>query len=88
MAKEGILIQRYEGGVNNKDSQKDLPEGFLAEAKNVDVSEIGRIQSLGSFAALGSLDAQSSSSDISSFQPGHGLFSFRTDETCTGVACL
>ena len=84
MAKEGILIQRYEGGVNNKDSQKDLPDGFLAEAKNVDVSEIGRIQSLGSFAALGSLDAQSSSSDISSFQPGHGLFSFRTDERISG----
>ena len=87
MAKEGILIQRYEGGVNNKDSQKDLPDGFLAEAKNVDVSEIGRIQSLGSFAALGSLDAQSSSSDISSFQPGHGLFSFRTDERISsGIA--
>jgi len=84
MAKEGILIQRYEGGVNNKDSQKDLPDGFLAEAKNVDVSEIGRIQSLGSFAALGTLDAQSSSSDISSFQPGHGLFSFRTDERISG----
>ena len=87
MAKEGILIQRYEGGVNNKDSQKDLPDGFLAEAKNVDVSEIGRIQSLGSFAALGTLDAQSSSSDISSFQPGHGLFSFRTDERISsGIA--
>ena len=42
MAKEGILIDRYEGGVNNKDSQKDLPNGFLAEAKNIDVSEIGR----------------------------------------------
>ena len=80
MAKEGILIQRYEGGVNNKDSQKDLPDGFLAEAKNVDVSEIGRIQSFGSFAALGSLDAKSTSGDISTFQPGHGLFSFRTDE--------
>ena len=84
MAKEGILIQRYEGGVNNKDSQKDLPDGFLAEAKNVDVSEIGRIQSLGSFAALGSLDAKSTSGDISTFQPGHGLFSFRTDEQISG----
>ena len=88
MAKEGILIQRYEGGVNNKDSQKDLPDGFLAEAKNVDVSEIGRIQSLGSFAALGSLDAKSSSDNISgTFQPGHGLFSFRTDERISsGIA--
>lgn len=84
MAKEGILIDRYEGGVNNKDSQKDLPNGFLAEAKNIDVSEIGRIQSLGSFVALGSLDAKSSSSDISTFQPGHGLFSFRTDEQISG----
>ena len=84
MAKEGILIQRYDGGVNNKDSQKDLPEGFLAEAKNIDVSEIGRIQSLGSFVALGSLDAKSVSGDISSFQPGHGLFSFRTDERISG----
>ena len=84
MAKEGILIQRYEGGVNNKDSQKDLPDGFLAEAKNVDVSEIGRIQSLGSFVALGSLDAKSSSDNISTFQPGHGLFSFRTDEQISG----
>ena len=85
MAKEGILIQRFDGGVNNKDSQKDLPEGFLAEAKNIDVSEIGRIQSLGSFAALGSLDAQSVSGDISSFQPGHGLFSFRTDERISSL---
>jgi len=81
MAKEGILIQRYDGGVNNKDSQKDLPEGFLAEAKNIDVSAVGRIKTPGKFEAdtFGS-GSTSISVTSPSFVANAGLFSFRTDE--------
>lgn len=81
MAKEGILIQRFDGGVNNKDSQKDLPEGFLAEAKNIDVSAIGRIKTPGKFEAdtFGS-GSTSISVTSPSFVANAGLFSFRTDE--------
>ena len=85
MAKEGILIQRFDGGVNNKDSQKDLPEGFLAEAKNIDVSAVGRIKTPGKFeadtfiAADGGADASMNVASPS-FVANAGLFSFRTDE--------
>ena len=85
MAKEGILIQRYDGGVNNKDSQKDLPDGFLAEAKNIDVSAVGRIKTPGKFeadtfiAADGGADASMNVASPS-FVANAGLFSFRTDE--------
>ena len=81
MAKEGILIQRFDGGVNNKDSQKDLPEGFLAEAKNIDVSAVGRIKTPGKFEAdtFGS-GSTSISVTSPSFVANAGLFSFRTDE--------
>ena len=81
MAKEGILIQRYDGGVNNKDSQKDLPEGFLAEAKNIDVSAVGRIKTPGKFEA-DTFGGGSASMNVASpsFVANAGLFSFRTDE--------
>ena len=85
MAKEGILIQRFDGGVNNKDSQKDLPEGFLAEAKNIDVSAVGRIKTPGKFeadtfiAADGGADTSMNVASPS-FVANAGLFSFRTDE--------
>jgi hypothetical protein len=82
MAKEGILIQRYDGGVNNKDSQKDLPEGFLAEAKNIDVSSVGRIKTPGKFEAdtFGAGSTEISVSTGGNIVSGAGLFSFRTDE--------
>ena len=81
MAKEGILIQRFDGGVNNKDSQKDLPEGFLAEAKNIDVSAVGRIKTPGKFEA-DTFGGGSASMNVASpsFVANAGLFSFRTDE--------
>ena len=81
MAKEGILIQRYDGGVNNKDSQKDLPEGFLAEAKNIDVSAVGRIKTPGKFEP-DTFGGGSASMNVGSpsFVANAGLFSFRTDE--------
>ena len=85
MAKQAALIQRFDGGLNNKDSKKDLPEGFLAEAKNIDVSSVGRIKAPGKFeadtfiAADGDADATINLSP-SGFTPGKGLFSFKTDE--------
>ena len=82
MAKQSITISRFDGGVNNKDSQKDLPEGFLAEAKNVDVSSVGRIKALGKFEAdtFGSGGSTSINLTPSGFTSGKGLFNFNTDE--------
>ena len=77
MAKQVEIIQRFDGGLNNRDSQKDLTEGFLSDATNVDVSHIGTIKSVGKFVS----DGFDNTIDLTpaSFQTGVGLFTFRTD---------
>ena len=77
MAKQAELITRFDGGLNNRDSQKDLTEGFLSDVTNVDVSHIGTIKSIGKFVSTGfdnTIDLTPAS-----FQTGVGLFTFRTD---------
>ena len=39
MPKQSFPIISFEKGINNKDAARDLEEGFLVEATNVDVSE-------------------------------------------------
>lgn len=77
MAKQVEIIQRFDGGLNNRDSQKDLTEGFLSDVTNVDVSHIGTIKSVGKFVS----DGFDNTIDLtpSNFQTGVGLFTFRTD---------
>jgi len=77
MAKQAGIIQRFDGGLNNRDSQKDLTEGFLSDVTNVDVSHIGTIKSVGKFVS----DGFDNTIDLtpSNFQTGVGLFTFRTD---------
>ena len=77
MAKQLELIQRFDGGLNNRDSQKDLTEGFLSDATNIDISHIGTVKSIGKFVS----DGFTNTIDLTpaSFQTGVGLFTFRTD---------
>ena len=77
MAKQAELITRFDGGLNNRDSQKDLTEGFLSDVTNVDVSHIGTIKSIGKFVSTGFDNTIALTPD--SFQTGVGLFTFRTD---------
>ena len=44
MHKQAIPLNRFEGGLNNRDSARDIGDNFLAEATNVDVSSVGRIR--------------------------------------------
>lgn len=76
MPKEGITIKRFDGGLNTKDSQRDIPDGFLQSATNIDVSSIGKVKLPGQFAAFSS-NIVKSTPNISA---GSGLFSFKTDE--------
>ncbi len=83
MAKEGIAIQRFDGGVNNKNSQKDIPEGFVAVGTNIDVSAIGTVKTPGKFESGTFGAAENTSISVSTggnIVSGAGLFSFRTDE--------
>jgi hypothetical protein len=76
MPKEGITIKRFDGGLNTKDSQRDIPDGFLQSATNIDVSSIGKIKLPGQFAAFSSNIVKSTPNILAGF----GLFSFKTDE--------
>lgn len=83
MAKEGIAIQRFDGGVNNKNSQKDIPEGFVAVGTNIDVSAIGTVKTPGKFESGTFGASETTSISVSTggnIVSGAGLFSFRTDE--------
>ena len=81
MPKQGTTIKRFDGGLNTKDSQRDIPDGFLQSATNIDVSSIGKVKLPGQFAAFSSDIVTSSSPDIIA---GFGLFSFKTDEQIDG----
>ena len=54
MPKVSVPLKRFDGGLNNRDSARDIGDNFLAEATNVDVSSVGRIRTLGEFKDLAS----------------------------------
>ena len=83
MPKQSFPINSFEKGINNKDAARDLEEGFLVEATNVDVSEKGKIICLGTFGALGT-PTDVATGSLSAHQPGYGLFKFRADIVPTG----
>lgn len=76
MPKSAVSLTKFDKGLNDKFSSKDLEAGFLSEAINIDVSEKGKLSSLGSFVDLG---ASLTVASVTDFEPGYGLFSFRTD---------
>ena len=79
MPKQSIPLNRFEGGLNNRDSARDIGDNFLAEATNVDVSSVGRIRPLGEFANLDPTITIASSEVNTELQPGYGLFKINVD---------
>ncbi len=75
MPKVSVPINRFEGGLNNRDAARDIGDNFLAEATNVDVSSVGRIRPLGEFKNL----STSITSNVDNHQPGYGLFKINVD---------
>ena len=70
MAKQAFNIARFDGGLNNKNSAKDLQQGFLAEATNVNVGHLGKIITTGKLANLSSSFTLSDDGDAA-IQPGY-----------------
>jgi len=85
MAKQSFNIKRFDAGLNNKDSQKDLTDGFLAEATNVNVGHLGKIITTGKLDDLSSSFTLTDDGDAA-IQPGYGLFKFSSDITPGGGA--
>lgn len=83
MPRTPINIERFDRGFTDKISIRDLREGSLAEATNVDVSAVGKVTNSGSFGSSSGVTANDnlklSDTEISSFQAGHNLFSFKSD---------
>ena len=75
MPKVSVPLNRFDGGLNNRDSARDIGDNFLAEATNVDVSSVGRIRTLGEFKDL----ASSMTSNVTNHEPAYGLFKINTD---------
>ena len=85
MAKQSYNIKRFELGVNNKDSQKDLADGFLAEATNVNVGHMGKIITCGQFANLSSSYTLTDDGNAG-IEAGYGLYKFSSDIVPTSGA--
>lgn len=79
MPKLSQPLKDFNKGLNDKDSPKDLGDGFLAEALNVDLHSAGKITALGSFVTAQISSTNITVAAITDFEPGYGLFSFRTD---------
>ncbi len=75
MPKVSVPVNRFEGGLNNRDAARDIGNNFLAEAVNVDVSSVGRVRTLGEFKNL----STSITSNVDNHQPAYGLFKINVD---------
>ena len=84
MPKQAINFKRFDRGFVNKVSERDLVDGTLAEAKNVNVSVQGVIENGDSFSgADATLTSGSGGTVLSntnvSMTSGYGLFTFKSD---------
>ena len=83
MPRQAINIQRFDRGINDKQSDRDLAEGFLLEAKNLDVSKVGEVTNLGSFSQATTATTNNnltlSDTELTDFQSGYNLFTFNSD---------
>ena len=84
MPKQAINLKRFDRGFVNKVSERDLVDGTLAEAKNVNVSVQGVIENGDSFSgANATLTAGSGGTTLSNanvtMTSGYGLFTFKSD---------
>ena len=85
MAKQSFNVRQFELGVNNKNSAKDLSDGFLAEATNVNVGNVGKILTCGKFDNLSSSTTLTDDGNAG-IQAGYGLYKFSSDIVPTGGA--
>lgn len=83
MPRESITINRYDRGLADDPSPKNLKVGELKEAVNIQVAADGRVSMLGKFTSDTSLSS-GPVSDIKTVEPGYGLFTFSSDYTSTG----
>ena len=72
MPKQTVTLNKFEKGLDSKNAPKDIGEGFLSAATNIDVSSVGRITTLGSF--NNDLHSNTNLTGIANFEPGYGLF--------------
>lgn len=71
----------FEGGLNNDANPRDLKDNELSEAKDVVVSDLGKLKVMGNFNVLG-LGTLTHVDDI---ERGYGLFRFDSDYSLTST---
>ena len=57
MPKEIYNIRDFSGGINGKDSPRNVKENEVVEAKSVSFDEVGRMRMFGSFCGSGIMGA-------------------------------
>ena len=70
MPKVSSPIKDFNKGLNDKDSPKDLGDGFLAEALNIDLHSVGKISALCSFVTAQISSTNITVAAITDFEPG------------------
>lgn len=86
MPRDPFVIKKFIGGINNVADARDIADNELREANDVDISNQGRIDTLGGRALLKDIDPDlTTTSRTATVVPGAGFFLFRTARTYAGV---
>jgi len=83
MPRETIRINRYDGGIADDPSPKNLHEGELKSLVNLDISSDGKLTMLGKFTSNTALTS-GLTSVAKRINPGYGLYTYSADFTSTG----
>ena len=65
-------LSKFHGGINQKSSPRDISDAECQEAKNVTVSQVGRIKLLGDCSNTNAIGADISADSIQANFPGYG----------------
>ena len=74
MPKQVYKIEQFHGGLNSSSDPRDIAENELSDATDIMVDELGKIRTMGTNAAHGTVDAE-----IVAITAGYGLFQFSHD---------
>jgi len=84
MPKQQVLIENFSGGLVDDPTGRNLNPGEFQRADDVDLGKEGSIKVLGSMETITSPDWSSKITQVTTIEPGYGLYTFESDFGSTG----
>jgi len=79
MAKEFFSLKTFHGGINSKDSPRDMSEAQFQDIQGLSVKDVGQAKSPGGYNTTAIFTSSATTNAGIDETPGYGLFSFEAD---------